>query len=401
MNASSHHRIIASTHHRKNGAIILEGHVQGLSNTRSLGEKGIPVYVVDKNDCIARYSKYCKKFFRSPDFIKDEFADFLIDLAEKENIRDWVLIPSNDHAVYTISKHKEKLEQYYKVITPGLDIIDRIYDKLQLVNLAKQNNIPVPVTQNFQSVDDPVSKELKFPVLTKGRNGLSFYKAVGKKAFLAENEKKLREQLKLIDKNYEVSKSFTQELIPFNGKNKTISFTAFCDKGEIKAHWTGVKLREHPIQFGTATFTKSTYVEECKQHSEKLLKALNYTGVCEVEYIKDPVSGEYKLIEINPRTWLWVGLAKACGVDYAKMIYNYTNGLKNQFPNKYDTNRYWINPFSDTAYALSAILKGQLKISQYFSSIVKGKKENALYKKHDKKPAFTYLFNIFSFLKNR
>src|SRR6056297_2905832 len=130
----------------KPGAVIIEGHVQGLSNTRSLGEMGVPVYVVDKTNCIARYSKYCKKFFRTPDFIRDEFADFLIELAKKENIEDWVLIPSNDHAVYTISKHKEKLEQYYKVITPGLDIIERIYDKMQLINLAKQNNIPVPVT---------------------------------------------------------------------------------------------------------------------------------------------------------------------------------------------------------------------------------------------------------------
>jgi predicted ATP-grasp superfamily ATP-dependent carboligase len=120
-----------------------------------------------------------------------------------------------------------------------------------------------------------------------------------------------------------------------------------------------------------------------------------------VEYLKDPRNGKYKLIEINPRTWLWVELAKACGVDYAKMIYNHMNGLKNYFPVTYDTNHYWINPFSDTAYALPALLKGQLKISQYFSSLVKGKKKNALYKKYDKRPAFVYFFNIFSFLKNR
>ena len=401
MNITSHNRIITSTHHRKNGAIILEGHVQGLSNTRSLGEKGIPVYVVDKKDCIARYSKYCQKFFRSPDFIKDEFADFLVELAEKEDIRDWVLIPSNDHVVYTISKHKKKLEQYYKVITPGLDIIERIYDKLQLIDLAQENNIPVPVTQNFQSVDEPVSRELKFPVLTKGRNGLSFYKAVGKKAFLAEHEKELREQLSLIDKNYEVSNSFTQELIPFNGQNKTISFTAFCDKGEIKAHWTGVKLREHPIQFGTATFTKSTYVEECKQHSVKLLKALNYTGVCEVEYIKDPGNGAYKLIEINPRTWLWVGLAKACGVDYAKMIYDYVYHTPFNYSSPAVNSKYWINPFSDTAYSILHILKGKLNPITYFATLWRGNKINALFSKDDKKPGWIYLANIITFLRQR
>ena len=42
------------------GAIVIEGHVQGLSNTRSLGELGIPVYVLDVSHCLAQYSKYCR-----------------------------------------------------------------------------------------------------------------------------------------------------------------------------------------------------------------------------------------------------------------------------------------------------------------------------------------------------
>ncbi|MGV9206200.1 MAG: hypothetical protein ACOC44_19520, partial [Promethearchaeia archaeon] len=192
-----------------------------------------------------------------------------------------------------------------------------------------------------------------------------------------------------------------QELIPFNGQNKTISFTAFCDKGEIKAHWTGVKLREHPIQFGTATFTKSTYVEACKQHSEKLLKALNYTGVCEVEYIKDPVSGEYKLIEINPRTWLWVGLAKACGVDYAKMIYDYVNRKELEQPKADDVIRYWINPFTDMAFSLLSILKGKLSFLNYLKTLTYKNKVSALFEKKDNKPGWAYIKNSFSFLKNR
>ena len=58
------------------GAIVLEGHVQGLSNARSLGELGIPVYVVDVNHCLAQHSKYCKKSFRCQDYQSDGFADF-------------------------------------------------------------------------------------------------------------------------------------------------------------------------------------------------------------------------------------------------------------------------------------------------------------------------------------
>lgn len=383
------------------GAIVIEGHVQGLSNTRSLGEAGIPVYVVDKTNCIARYSRYCKKYFRSPDFITDEFADFLIELALSEKIKDWVLIPSNDHAVYTLSKHKASLEVHYKVITPELNVINNIYDKLRLLHIAKQQGIPVPVTQNFLTKNDPVSDELRFPVITKGRNGLSFYKTLRKKAMLANNEAELRQQLELIGSKYAISETFTQELIPFIGINKTISFTAFCVDGEIKTHWAGVKLREHPLRFGTATFAQSLLCEECYRQSVPLLKALNYTGVCEVEYLFDPRDRKFKLIEINARTWLWVGLAKACGVDYAKMIYDFVNEHEMAYPSVYQVGINWFNPISDSVYALSGLFKGNLNAGVYFNSVFKSKTVNAIFVKGDLLPGYAYFWNLFSFLRRR
>ena len=384
----------------KRGAIIIEGHVQGLSNARSLGEAGIPVFVVDKTNCIARYSKYCSKFFRCPDFEKDEFATFLVELAQKENIQDWVLIPSNDHAVYTISKHKQKLEQHYKVITPELEIIKNIYDKSKLLTIAQGCGVPIPKTQYFTSVNDIIDN-LTFPVLTKGRFGLTFYKTLGKKAFLASNEAELRAQLRDISTKYDINKSFTQELIPFDGTNKTISFTAFCINGEVKTHWSGVKLREHPIQFGTATFAKSIYSEECLKQSIPLLKEINYTGVCEVEYLRDPRDGKFKLIEINPRTWLWVGLAKACGVDYARIIYDYVNSKSINYPATYSVGKTWINPITDMIFSLLGMLKGIVKPRVFFQTTFKHGNVNALFVKGDLEPGFAYFYKSFSFIKNR
>jgi len=383
------------------GAVIIEGHVQGLSNTRALGEAGIPVYVVDKNSCIARYSKYCKKFFICPDYQTDEFADFLISLALNENISGWVLIPSNDHAVHTISRHRETLCRHYKVITPEISIIENIYDKRKLLEKASACGIPVPKTQYFSSPDEAMIAGLQFPVITKGRNGLSFYKATGKKAFLSVDESELRSHLKIIDKKYNIAGSFTQELIPFDGTNKTISFTAFCEYGEIKAYWMGVKLREHPLKFGTATYAKSTFIETCYHQSVPLLRMLNYTGVCEVEYIFDPRDKQYKLIEINARTWLWVGLARACGIDYANMIYCFTNNIPVHYPAKYKLGIGWINPFSDFFFSVKAMLTFRLRPSQYFNSIFETEKVNALAYPGDNKPLYSYLVSLFSFIKNR
>lgn len=373
----------------KNGAIIIEGHVQGLSNTRSLGEMGIPVFVVDTTDCIARYSKYCTKFFKCPEYIKDEFAAFLIDLAEKEKIKDWVLIPSNDHAVITISKHKRELEKYFKVITPHYGIIEKIYDKLELTGIARDSGVLVPETYPAVLKPGDIPEDIKFPVLIKGRSGLSFYKKLGKKAFLVHNKMQMDNCLSVINLHNELDNSFIQELIPSDGTNKTVSFTAFCEHGDIKTYWMGIKLREHPLQFGTATFAESVFVKECYVNSVVLLKKLDYTGVCEIEYIRDPRDGLYKLIEINARTWLWVGLARKCGIDYAKYIYCYCHDLPVDFPGNYALGIRWINYFTDTIFSVKAFLTGKLRLNEYLTSL-KGPRIPAIWNRRDKIPGIMF-----------
>ncbi|QKG78804.1 carboxylate--amine ligase [Tenuifilum thalassicum] len=374
----------------KKGAIIIEGHIQGLSNTRSLGEVGIPVYVVDKNNCIAQYSKYCKKFFKCPDYKSEDFINFLIEIAKSEKLEGWALIPSNDHAVYNISKNKHILQKFYSVITPDIDIINNIYDKRNLLKIAKDLNIPIPKTIFLSSADEVNSNsELDFPLITKGRFGLSFYKTMGKKVFLSKNINEFKEHLKIIESKYNISETFTQELIPYYGNNKTVSFTAFCIEGDVKTYWIGEKIREHPIQFGTATSARSIIEKELLEQSKILLKNLNYTGVCEIEYIYDPRIEKHLLIEINARTWLWVELAKKCGINYALYIYNYLNGLSIDFPKHYSEDVYWVNLFTDIPYSLIALIRNQLNIKEFIQSY-KGRVIFATFNSKDLMPSFMF-----------
>jgi predicted ATP-grasp superfamily ATP-dependent carboligase len=382
------------------GAVIIEGHVQGLSNTRALGEAGIPVIVVDKSNCLARYSRYCTGFFYSPDFEKDEFAGFLLDLAHNENLEGWLLLPSNDHAVYTISRNREALGSVYSLITPDSRVIELIYDKKKLLGLASEQGVKIPVTQYFTTVHDKISPDLKFPVITKGRFGLSFYKAMKVKAILSNTEQELRARLSKIAAVYDLDKTLTQSVVPFDGSNRTISFTAFSVNGEIKCFWAGRKLREHPQRFGTATLAESIECTECYKPTALLLKRIGYTGVCEVEYIKDPEDGCYSLIEINARTWLWVGLAKACGVNYALMCYNHVNGLEIKFPEEYRKGVKWVNYLTDTWFIIKALLSGKVKPGDYFSSL-QGDRVMAVFSRKDIMPSFALLFLSFYIARRR
>lgn len=371
------------------GAVIIEGHVQGLSNVRSIGELGAPVIVIDMHNCIARYSKYCQNFFKCPPYASDEFADFLLQLADKEKLQDWLLIPSNDHAVHTISRFKSKIEKHYKTLVPDLTDLMKIYDKKQLLDIASNCNVPIPKTQTFKKIDEQI--HLEFPILTKGRNGLNFYKKTGKKVFLSNNQFEFEKHLKEISKHFELEDCITQEIIPENPKHKTVSFTCFAVHGEIKAYWTGIKLREHPLRFGTATYAKSIEVDDFMEQSEILIKKMAYTGVCEIEYLFDERTHEYKLIEINPRTWLWVELSKSCGVDYAKMMYSFANDMSYQYPDTYKKDIYWMNHITDLPFSVKGIIKGKYSFKEVLKSYLSGKKF-AIFKSKDPLPFLSLIF---------
>ena len=207
---------------------------------------------------------------------------------------------------------------------------------------------------------------------------------------LAIDETELKDSLVRLQNKVGLEKILVQELIPLDGTNKTISFTAFCEDGEIRTYWMGEKIREHPVRFGTATFARSIYEVICFEQSVPLLRTIKYNGVCEVEYLRDPRDGRFKLIEINARTWLWTGLAKACGVDYANLLYNYLAGYQNSYPTAYKIGVKWINWFTDIPYFIISLFKTRMRVNDYFNSL-RGFKVDALWSGSDKMPFFCYI----------
>lgn len=383
------------------GVIIIDGHVQGLSNARALGEKGIPVWVCDTTKSIATYSKFCLGYSICPNYSSDNLALHLIELSKKNDLTEWLLMPCNDHAVRTISKNKLELEKIFKVFTSELNIIDLIQDKEKLLLFASHCSIPIPKIYNIDSLNNESTEMIEYPIIVRGKEGLNFYKSLKRKIFHLKNHKDLEKHSKIIfNKNFE-NKLLIQELIPYNIKNTTISFCAFCSEGKVLTFWIGRKLGEHPIPFGTATSAVSIINEEIMRLGRKLLENLRYTGLCEIEFLWNSTKKEYQLIEMNARTWLWVGLAKRCGVDFANLTYQFVNNQKMKFPVNYKDQIFWYNPITHFSMIFFLLFKREFRFLPIFHIPLFSKKENALFSWKDIKPAFMYLLKIFKFLKNR
>src|SRR5215813_90964 len=88
------------------GAIVLGGNFVGLGVVRSLGARGIPVWVFDADRCksIAQFSRYTTRFVETG---KQQIADILLQDEYRNQLNGWVLFPVTDEYVEILSEHRE------------------------------------------------------------------------------------------------------------------------------------------------------------------------------------------------------------------------------------------------------------------------------------------------------
>ena len=374
----------------KRGVIIVGNHVQALGIARSLGRKKIPVYLVnDKSLCISKFSKYVKKFFLSPS-IKDEPAlfKFLLDLAQKEkNINKWILIPTNDAAVYALSKNKKTLEEYYTIPTPDWEITKYAYDKKLTYELAKEKNIPMPETFYPRDLEDlkASASKIKFPVIIKPSVMYRFYEKTKMKAIKAENIEELINAYESAVKVIDPSEIMIQDIIP-GRPGDLYSYCSFYKNKKVVAGMVGKRIRQRPMDFGKGTtFAASVDVPEIAEYGERLLNAMDYYGLSEVEFKKDPRDSVYKLLEINSRTWLWHTLAIKCGLDFPYVFYQDIMGEETKEIPAPRTGIKWVHFYTDFSVSLGEIIKGNMKLGDYINSLM-GEKEYAVFAWDDPAP---------------
>ena len=109
-----------------------------------------------------------------------------------------------------------------------------------------------------------------------------------------------------------------QELLP-NGKDVQGGFF-LCHDGNIIGAYTHKRIRTSPEEGGVTVLSSLNENPRLIEQGKKLLKYAGWEGLIMLEYIYDDRSGEYKLIEANPRSWGSIMLSEYCG---ANLLSNY------------------------------------------------------------------------------
>ncbi len=370
------------------GVIITGGDFQALGALRTFAKKKIPVIVCDSVFMvhnITSYSRFRSKYCKSPK-IWDEsaFIDFFLELAVKKNLYGWLVLPNNDRSVYIFSKYKELLNQFYTVPIPDLNVIENLYIKKNTYQLAEKNGIPIPKSFFPSGLDELMNMDFDFPMVVKPSVRDHFFEKVKKKAFKVSNKADLEKKYRYVCSIIDPCEIIVQEFIPGGSKN-LYSFCPFFKDGRIIAGIGARRTRQHPMDFGRAsTFAELVDIPEIETYAQKFLSQINYYGIAEVEFMYDPISKDYKLIEVNPRIWGWHSLAIAAGADLPYYLYLDSIGKSLAFQPIAKTKK-WIRLITDIPTVLSEIVKRRMTILEYIDSM-RGDKEFAVFSLADPLP---------------
>ena len=294
--------------------------MNGLAAIRSLGRAGVRVLALDhRRSALGFRSRYAEPML-CPDPLSDEegFVRFLAELGEKLD-SPAPIFPTHDEHLNAIARSRAELGDRYRYPFPSWETLERIQSKRYQLEQAERIGVPVPGTRYPASLDEAreAAEAVGFPVLVKPSDPVVFKQLYRRQAFLCGTV----EELELAYARAERFEPMVQEFIPGGDCELYTLGSYLAEDGEALGLFCGRKLRQTRESMGSARVGEAVWVQEVVETGLRLLRALGFHGISQVELKRDPRDGRYKLIEVNPRLWQWHGLAAACGVDLPRIAY--------------------------------------------------------------------------------
>jgi D-aspartate ligase len=194
-----------------------------------------------------------------------------------------------------------------------------------------------------------------------------FY-ATKAKAWRADSRGELRELFQRASAHVKPGEVMVQDLIPGDGRNQ-FAYCAFFKDGRAVASMVVRRRRQHPHEFGRAsTFVETVDLPELEKVSEFFLRKINFYGLVELEYKLDPRKGQYRLLDVNGRTWGYHTLGAGAGVDFSHMLYadQVGNGVQSC---RGKVGVSWLRLVTDIPTGFLGVLYGRENLLSYLRSV--------------------------------
>jgi predicted ATP-grasp superfamily ATP-dependent carboligase len=367
--------------------IGLDG-MNGLQTARILAYRGVPVIAIAKDPkhyCCR--TKVCEKIlFANTE--SDEFIETLETLGPKLSQKA-VLFPCYDMNVLLISRHRQRLEEWYHVVLPAPDVVEMMINKLSFYTYAQKEGFPIPRTVFVNSKIDieQAVEQLTFPCILKPPvSATPEWEQHSKlKAYRVSNAEEL---LALYDRcKMWAEVLVVQEWIEGPNSNLYSCNCYFNADSEPVVTFIARKIRQWPPETGESCLGEECRADEVLHETVRLFQSVNYRGLGYVEMKRDERSGKYFIIEPNVgRPTGRSAIAEAGGVELLYTMYCESVGwpLPVNLEQKYEGVK-WIYLRRDFQSALYHWRYGDLTLKKWWQTF-RGRKTYAVFSWTDPAP---------------
>lgn len=273
----------------------------GYTILKSLHQKGLKVWAADTSKRnICSMSKFCTGSFTYPDPFTEEDAFIQVLKDKVAELRPRVLMPTHDESV-VIMRHRDEFPADLIIPYEGEEKLLLLANKAKSTELARKAGVPVP--EVYKSIDDVKS----YPVVFKTVIGNS-----AKGVFFPKDREEL---VKLMDehKNEETlleewigGTDYSVDCVRWDGFCKTSVYHALVTKTDGG---------------GTTTQREIVYMPQLEAAALKLMDAVDFHGVCGLDFRYDAEKNKIAYIETNARFTGGLATPVAAGFDIPWIVY--------------------------------------------------------------------------------
>lgn len=304
-----------------------------------------PVLLLDTPSLWARIKS--RLVYGAPVFVlrKSSYVDFehdLLDIMKRFRDSDVVYLPveeDNTLLFYRfIARHKIPNLHFN---LPPLHSFRISRDKKKLSEFCRKEGIAIPEEFSAESLE--ALKRNFRPLVIKAKKGS------GADGILYIEKK---ERLRLLD-SVDFENSIVQEKI--GDMNEIEGGFFLFDRSRLLAYHSHQRIRTYPPKGGVSVYSKIGQNPKLKGIGAALLEKLGWSGLVMVEFMLDKRTGEFRVIEINPRLWGSILLSEFSGTAFLEKYVNSCLGTSVVSNQTIRTNVFirWFFPFDLFNYCLS------------------------------------------------
>lgn len=273
----------------------------GYTILKSLHQKGLKVWAADTSKRnICSMSKFCTGSFTYPDPFTEEDAFIQVLKDKVAELRPRVLMPTHDESV-VIMRHRDEFPVDLIIPYEGEEKLLLLANKAESTELARKAGVPVPVV--YKSIDEVKS----YPVVFKTVIGNS-----AKGVFFPKDREEL---VKLMDKHKDEETLLEEWIGGTDYSVDCVRWDGFCKTSVYHALVTKTD------GGGTTTQREIVYMPQLEAAALKLMDAVDFHGVCGLDFRYDAENNKIAYIETNARFTGGLATPVAAGFDIPWIVY--------------------------------------------------------------------------------